>query len=349
MRSARRRSPAGGLRPRRRVRPLAVAAILFVVLAVGGVLCWWTMIRMPLESYAGVLPPVSAREEAMAVELRAHVDVLARDIGERNVWKPASFDEAAAYVERHLAAAGLDSRRLPYDANGHAATNVQGTLPGRSRPAEILIIGAHYDSVQGTVGANDNASGVAALLALARAISGTPCERTVRFVAFANEEPPFFQTDFMGSLVYARDCRTRGDDIVAMISLETIGFYADDAGSQSYPPPLGLAYPSRGNFITFVGNFGSRGLVRDALAAFRSTTLFPSEGGALPGIIPGVGWSDHWAFWKAGYRAFMVTDTAPFRYPHYHRRSDTPEKLDYERMARVLSGIEHVVRFLGNR
>jgi hypothetical protein len=150
----------------------------------------------------------------------------------------------------------------------------------------------------------------------------------------------------MGSLVYARACRDRGDRITAMVSLETIGFYCDDSGCQDYPIPFGLCYPSTGNFVTFVGNLGSRSLVRDAIEVFRATTRFPSEGGALPGWIPGVGWSDHWSFWKAGYDAIMVTDTAPFRYPHYHTKEDTADKIDYERMARVVVGIERVLRHL---
>jgi Zn-dependent M28 family amino/carboxypeptidase len=169
---------------------------------------------------------------------------------------------------------------------------------------------------------------------------------TVRFVAFANEEPPWFQTANMGSLVYAKACRERNDRITAMLSLETIGFYCDDAGSQDYPFPFGLCYPSKGDFVTFVGNLGSASLVREAIAIFRETTPFPSQGGALPGWIPGIGWSDHWSFWKVGYPAIMVTDTAPFRYPHYHTTRDTPEKIDYGRMARVVAGVERVVRRL---
>jgi Zn-dependent M28 family amino/carboxypeptidase len=227
---------------------------------------------------------------------------------------------------------------------------------GTSRAAEIVVVGAHYDSVEGTRGANDNGSGVAALLAAARAFaqrSDRPA-RTLRFVAFANEEPPYFQGSGMGSLVYARACRARGDRVVAMVSLETIGFYTDMPDTQHYPPPLGIAYPSTGNFIGFVGNVASRALVRRAISAFRETTRFPSEGAALPEWMPGVGWSDHWSFWQAGYPAIMVTDTAPFRYPHYHDASDLPDKLSYDRMARVVDGIVvdgivRVIHALANR
>jgi Zn-dependent M28 family amino/carboxypeptidase len=221
------------------------------------------------------------------------------------------------------------------------------------------VVGAHYDSCYETPAANDNGSGVAATLALARRFSlsgsslahrpGQP-DRTLRFVFFVNEEPPYFQTDDMGSLVYARACKAKNENIVAMLSLETIGYYRDEPGTQRYPiAPIGWVYPGTGNFISFVGNFSSRDMVRKAIATFRSSAEFPSEGAALPGWISGVGWSDQWAFWQAGYPGVMVTDTAPYRYPHYHRQSDTPDKLDYPRMARVVEGLEAVVwRFASN-
>ena len=152
----------------------------------------------------------------------------------------------------------------------------------------------------------------------------------------------------MGSRVYARRSHERGERIVAMLSLETIGYYSEAKGSQKYPFPFGLLYPSRGNFIAFVGNTRSADLVRACIHRFRQEAQFPSEGAALPGAIEGVGWSDHWAFWQEDYPALMVTDTAPFRYPHYHSIEDTPDKLDYERLARVTEGLEKVIRSLVN-
>lgn len=169
---------------------------------------------------------------------------------------------------------------------------------GSTVPSEIVIVGAHYDSVAGCPGADDNASGVAALLVPARELATANPLRTLRFVAFANEEPPYFQTAEMGSRVFARNCRARGENVVAMMSLETIGYYSDEDGSQKYPAPFGAFYPSRGNFIAFVGNLASRALVHRAVGAFRRRASFPSEGGALPGFVPGVGWSDHWSFWQ---------------------------------------------------
>ncbi|MEA3275961.1 MAG: M28 family peptidase, partial [Pseudomonadota bacterium] len=195
----------------------------------------------------------------------------------------------------------------------------------------------------GSPGANDNGSGVAAVLELARLLAGRALARTVRFVAFVNEEPPFSYTPEMGSLVHARAARDRGDRIQAMLSLETIGHYSDRPGSQRYPYPLSLFYPDTADFIGFVGNLGSRQLVRSAVQSFRRHAFFPSEGAAVPAWVKGVGWSDHWSFWQAGYPAIMVTDTAFFRYAHYHSAGDTPEKIDYARTARVVEGLASVI------
>jgi Zn-dependent M28 family amino/carboxypeptidase len=261
----------------------------------------------------------------------------------RNAFEPAHLEAAASFVEAQLAEAGLAVARERYTAGGRALVNVVATRPGRS--ADLVVLGAHYDSVRDCPGANDNGSGVAVLLALGRALASEELDRTMRFVAFANEEPPFFQTDGMGSFVHAKGCRDRGENVVAMLSLETMGYYRDEDGSQAYPPPFAWLYPSTGNFIAFVGHRASSELVRDAIGTFRTSASFPSEGAAPPAFIQGVDWSDHWSFWQHGYpNAIMVTDTAPFRYPHYHRPTDTADRLDYERLSRVVGGLVAVVR-----
>jgi Predicted aminopeptidases len=242
----------------------------------------------------------------------------------------------------------LQPRRDSYDFQGRACHNIETEIRG-ARP-EILLIGAHYDSVFGSPGANDNGSGVAAMLALARRFAGKPGQHTLRFVAFVNEEPPYFLTAQMGSFVYAGRCKARGDRISAMISLETIGYFSDAPHSQTYPAPgLGVFYPSIGNFIGFVSNVPSRNLLRRAIALFRKHARIPSEGAALPGFIPGVSWSDQWAFWQRGYPGIMITDTAPFRYPHYHAATDMPDRLDYDRFALVVSGMQRVIEQLLNQ
>jgi Zn-dependent M28 family amino/carboxypeptidase len=323
-------------------------ALLAALVAAGAAAGWVTMIRMPGASYQGPLPPLTAPEAGLRDELRRDVEALAGEIGERHVLVPRNLERAAAYVEAALAAAGYPVRRQSYEVGAGALPvpggprpvhNLEVERPGAARAAEIVVVGAHYDTVLGSPGANDNGSGTAALLALARRFAGRAPARTVRFVAFVNEEL-FFQRPEMGSLVYARALRQRGDRVVTMLSLETIGYYSDRPGSQGYPPPLGLLYPSAGNFVGFVGNVGSRAQVREAIAAFRRHARFPSEGAAIPPVVPGPSWSDHWAFWQAGYPGVMVTDTAPYRYPWYHAPGDTPDKLDYERLARVVAGLE---------
>jgi Zn-dependent M28 family amino/carboxypeptidase len=230
-----------------------------------------------------------------------------------------------------------------YSVNGKSVKNIEAEIRGTERPEENVIVNAHYDSVSGSPGANDNASGVAALLELARNFKDLGPKRTLRFVAFVNEEPPYFQTEEMGSRVYARRSRERGENLVAMISIETIGYYSVAENSQVYPFPFSLFYPCTGNFIGFVGNTSSRTLVRRAIRVFREDTAFPSQGVAAPGWLTGIGWSDQWSFWKEAYPAIMITDTAIFRYPHYHKRSDTPDKIDFDRMTRVVSGISRVL------
>ncbi len=274
--------------------------------------------------------------------------MLAGTIGERNVERPSQLLAARDYLVDQFGSFARDKtaqvKLEPLGASGGNADNVIYELAGTE--ASVVIVGAHYDSAEGSPAANDNGSGVAALLELARHFSSAPTKRTLRFVAFANEEPPRFKNDGMGSLMHARNAQHRGDRVSAMLSLETLGVYSDAPGSQKYPWPVGLLYPDRGNFVAFVGNLGSRSLVRGSIAAFREHAAFPSEGAALPASFPGVDWSDHWSFWQAGYPALMVTDTAVYRDATYHTRSDTPEHLNYEALARVVSGLEGVVREL---
>ena len=322
--------------------------LLAIFLGLVILLCWFTMICMPLKSFRGPLPPLTAEHVALRDELQRDVEKLAGEIGERNVYLPKALHAAADHIETCFTNARLAVTRQSFTAMGEHCENLITEIPGTTRPGEIVVVGAHYDSVQGVAGANDNASGTAAVLALARKFAATKPARTLRFVAFVNEEPPFFQTEQMGSLVYARSCRTRGDNIVAMLTPETIGYYSDDRRSQKYPFPVGLFYPSRGDFVAFVGKTSQAGFVRQCIRSFRTHAQFPSEGAALPSRIPGVDWSDHWSFWQAGYPGVMVSDTAIFRYPHYHTPADTPDKLNYEKMALVVSGLEKVIQGLVN-
>lgn len=305
------------------------------------------MLGTPGKSYRGELPAADEALSALAVELREDIAHLSVDIGERNVGRrPMQLAQAADYIAAKFAVGGLVAQRQEYEVAGRTCSNLEVEIAGASRAEEIVIVGAHYDTVPGTVGANDNASGVAAVLALARRFAEHKTGRTLRFAAFTNEEKPYAHTSLMGSRVYARRCRERAEQIVGMFSLETIGYYDDTPGSQKYPPPLGLFYPSAGNFIAMVGNLASRRLLRNAIAAFRENELFPSEGAALPEMVPRIGDSDHASFWREGYPALMVTDTANFRYPYYHTPEDTIDKINFDRMARVVRGMEKVIGVL---
>lgn len=330
-------------------------AVVFVVLVAILVAAYITMIRMPGRPHTGPLPPITPDQLALAADLRSWVTALCTSPdggarpGNRSTFQPRHLAAAAAWISDQLQSFGYETVVEYPVARGSPAPTFEITIPGTSRPDEIVVVGAHYDAFQGTPGADDNASGVAACLHLARHFQGKPLPRTLRVLFFVNEEPPAFWTDDMGSLVYARACRARNDNIVAMLSIESIGYYSDQPGSQKYPPPLNLFYPTTGDFIAFVSNVSSRHLNKRALAIFRETTPFPAHGASPPGYLPGVGWSDHWAFWQVGYPAIMLTDTAPFRNPHYHRSTDTPDTLDYERTARVTEGIVTVVQILASK
>ena len=285
-------------------------------------------------------------DDSLQTRLSRHVHTLAGKIGERNVYHPAALEAAARYVESEFAASGHVVQHQTYIARGIESSNLEVVLQGQRWPEESLVIGAHYDTVDGSPGADDNGSAVAALIELARLLKDFEPGRTLRLVAFVNEEPPFFFFGKMGSQVYAKAARQRGDNIRMMVSLEMLGYYSDEPRSQFYPPLFRYFYPDRGNFIAFVSNLRSGGVMRRAERAFRTHSDFPLETTATFGWVPGVAWSDHSSFWRAGYRAFMCTDTAFFRNPHYHSARDTPEKLDYKRMALLTEGLAAMCREL---
>jgi hypothetical protein len=321
---------------------LRISTALVCVLAV--VACAvLVMTTMPSHSYQGALPALTPQEAALADRLRTHVATVAQQ--EHNLRNPAALEAVADYVERQLASMGYAVQRQEYTVAGKPVRNLQVIWPSPTAPGQrTVVVGAHYDSAPHTPGANDNATGTAAVLELARSLRRMQdAQADIMLVLYTNEEPPYFKTSLMGSQVHAKALAAQNARVVAMLSLETMGYYSDVAGSQKYPWPLNLLYPTEGNFIAFVGTTGDLGLVRKVVRSFRSHTAFPSEGIAAPRFIPGVDYSDHAAYIDAGYPAIMVTDTAPYRYPHYHSSQDTPDKVDYERLARVVLGVERVV------
>lgn len=318
---------------------LTYLVIVFLVVAL-----FTYMIYMPGKSYEGELPAFDDTDHATAKRFVAHVTELCRNPAGRNYIEKKGLDAARKYIAGQFESSGYQVKFHEYQLNGDAVANIEVELTGTSRPKEIIIVGAHYDAVPGAPGANDNGSGVAAILELADRFKDKSFQHTVRFLAFVNEEPPNFMTGNMGSYVYAKKLAKDKENIIAMFSLETIGYFSDKTGSQHYPPFFNLFYPKKGNFIAFVSNLSSRGLVTKSIRSFRAHSTFPSEGIAAPAFIPGISWSDHWSFWKHGYPAIMITDTALYRYPAYHTSEDTPEKVDYEKMVYVVKGIEKMIQ-----
>ncbi|NJM50970.1 MAG: M28 family peptidase [Sphingomonadales bacterium] len=306
---------------------------------------WATSV--PGQSYTGPLPPQTASQALLSDNLRRHVTAIASV--PHNIYFRTNLENSGNYIEQYLTDLGYKVHLQKFDAKSHQFRNIEVIVGNDSRNSETLIIGAHYDSFGKAPGANDNGSGVAALLELARLFKENTMVNgpKIRLVFFVNEEPPHFKSSNMGSLVYAKAIKNSGENISGMFSLETMGYYSDAPNSQSYPWPLNLRYSSVGNFIAFVGQTSSRSFVRSTVESFRYHTRFPSIGGTAPAIATGIDWSDHWAFEQVGIPALMITDTAIFRYPHYHKISDTPDKIDYAKLARVIEGLEAVVRHWG--
>jgi hypothetical protein len=323
-----------------RLAILAGVVLILVGLPIAALL-WMTAV--PGRSWSGPLPPLGAGEKALAGRLRADVEAIAAE--PHNVAHPQALERSARYLEGRLSGLGYPVLSQRFRAGGVEVRNLEAVVEPARADAPTLVIGAHYDSVGEAPGANDNATGAAALVELARGLAPLRgrSRLRLRLVLFVNEEPPFFKTDAMGSLVFARALRRGGERVEGMIALETLGFYSDLAGSQHYPPPLGAFYPDRGDFVAFVGTTGARPWVRHVVRDFRAVARFPSEGGTAPAFLQGIDWSDHWSFGKVGVPALMVTDTAPFRYPYYHTAADTADKVDFDRLSRVVGALERMV------
>jgi Zn-dependent M28 family amino/carboxypeptidase len=317
--------------------------IIVAVLLLAVVFTIWFVTATPGAHHRGPLAPLDPDGRRLAANLRTHVASIASE--EHNVAHPEALERSARYIEATLAGLGYAVSRQEFQTEGVKVRNLEVS---RGSGRRLVVVGAHYDSARGAVGADDNGSGAAALLELARFMKtlqpGGGME--VRLVFYVNEELPWFSTDAMGSYVHSKGLASEGREVAAMLSLETMGWYSEETGSQRYPFPFSLFYPSTGNFIAFVANLRSRSLMHRVIGTFRRSVAFPSEGAAAPESIPGISWSDQWAYWKFGWPAVMVTDTAPFRYPHYHTLRDTPDKVDYERLARVVQGLEGVLRDL---
>ncbi len=283
----------------------------------------------------------------IADNLKKTVNFLAGEIGSRGYLESDALKKAADYIKSELTAYGYAVSTQPYIYKGRTYENVFIEKKGRKMPDKVIVVGAHYDTVTGTPGADDNASGIAGILELARLLADEPLDRSVQFVAFALEEPPLFRSRFMGSYVYAKSLKGTGKAVEGMICLEMIGYFADKPGSQVFPLPFfRWVYPTTGNFITLVSNLSSKGFLKRIKGGFKRGTNLPVETLSTVSLIPGVDFSDHRSFWKFGYNAVMVTDTAFYRNPNYHEKGDVPAMLDYERMEDVIEGLKSAIEEL---
>jgi Zn-dependent M28 family amino/carboxypeptidase len=302
---------------------------------------------MPGKKFRGKIPLLLPEELMLRDKLRDHVEALAVTIGERSIATPDKLRQAESYVVREFQQLGYKVWQQPFKFRGLVMHNYIVVKEGTNPRAGSIVVGAHYDTVPGTPGADDNATGVGALIELARWLRHQQFEKTIRLVAFANEENSGGPWETMGSYHFAQLCKQKGYNVKAMLSLEMLGVFSDTPGSQQYPDPFGAFYPRTANFIAFVGNQMSRALVHECVGHWRGNVAFPCEGVAAPDKLRDAGRSDHWSFWQIGVPALMITDTSNFRYPLYHTREDTPDKIDFDRYTRVVSGVCELVRKLG--
>jgi Zn-dependent M28 family amino/carboxypeptidase len=309
---------------------------------------FWRYVSMPGKSFKGLPGHFTSDEVSLKTALAEHVEALSVGVGIRHHNHGASLSKAASYINSSFEQLGFKPRLQQFEFAGVPMHNIEVIIPGRNGAKKYVVIGAHYDTVPTTPGADDNASGVAALIELARRLKDTRPDCTICLVAYANEEHNGGGWDNMGSYAHARGLKQQGIDVVGMISLEMLGYFDQSEGSQKYPFPFNLFYPTTGNFIGFVGNTKSASFVRFCLQEFRLAASVPCEGVAAPERFSDIARSDHWSYWQHGYPALMLTDTSNFRNPYLHTMQDTYDTLNYESLTRVVKGIEAVVSKLAN-
>ena len=273
-------------------------------------------------------------------KLHRHVKELTVEIGSRSVHEYDNIEAAKEYIVDCLKAFGYEPSLQTFTYSRKKYSNIIASITGTKHPDETVIIGAHYDTARGTPGADDNASAVATLLEIARALKDFSPDRTLKLIFFVIEEPPIFKSEQMGSYIYAKEAKGRKENITSMMSLEMLGYYTNEKDGQTYPfPIMSRVYPSTPNFIAVVGNLKSTSLVGKVKHSLEAGSRIPVESLSALSFIPGVDFSDHRSFWKMGYPAVMITDTAFYRNPNYHKEDDTIDTLDFDKMAELLKGL----------
>jgi len=274
--------------------------------------------------------------------LKRHVYKLSHEIGKRDIANYWNLEKAKIYICEQFESYGYKIRLEHYVVAGREISNIIAVKEGIKSPSEIVVVGAHYDSFCGP-GADDNASGVAGLLELARLLKDQTTNHTIKFIAFDSEEKPHFGTENMGSRVYAKGAKDSNKNITGVIIFDSIGYYSETPRSQKYPPIFKLFYPHTGNFIKVVSDFSSNALAKDIKKYFKKHSTFPIRSVTAFRFFHGINLSDHGSFWREGYKAVHVTDTAVFRNPAHHKMNDTWDALDYESMSYVIKGFYFVL------
>lgn len=318
----------------KRIFNLLKAAVIILVVVKLTTFGWRPVFQKPLQSTDAFKETVS--------NLRSTVKTLSVDIGVRNLESYENLNKSAQYIQDSLKAYGYEVIRQDYAVDGKDYHNIIARSNDWDDRKEIIIVGAHYDSCF-TLGADDNASGIAGLLEVARLLKNEPSANQVQFVAFTNEEPPYFSTSVMGSRVYTRWLHRHGFKVKVAVIFEMLGFYSDNLFSQRYLPLIGSFYPNQGNFIAAVGNFPSKDVLGKLVHYFKKSSSFPMESLVAPSFLPGIYFSDHASFWREGYPAVMVTDTAYLRNKHYHKQSDQIETINFYKMSYVVHGLKEAI------
>ncbi len=325
---------------------MKVLLFWLIVVALFGLSAGAYMTQMPGASFRGKLPELSESEQDSAETLSRHVDAIASDAGSRGTHNPTALNDAGDYIKSQLRHFGYEVVISEFDEHGLQLTDVDVTIPGQRNGGDIIVVGAHYDSMPGSPGADGNASGCAVLLELARILEGHGGERTIKLVFFVTGAGPIAGDEKSAAARYARDMHKRGDKVLAMVSLDSLGVYRDAPGSQKLPFPLSLVYPETGNFVLFAGDLAARDVVRYSTEEFRKTARFPAEGLVEPGFMSSLALSDSEGFRMQGFPAIVVTDTGKLRNANIGTALDTADKLDFARMARMTSGLARVVQKL---
>lgn len=324
----------------RRSRKILVTGVVLPLFLAGAAAGYaWYRLTQPFVSAGATIP---AAQTASAARLEQLVHKLSTDFPNRTFDNGTRLEGAAVYLESQLSGLGLKVESQRFTARGRPYRNLVVRL-GPDTP-EVMVVGAHYDVAGEQPGADDNASGVAGLLELARLLKGQSLRQRVELVVYTNEEPPFFRTPYMGSAIHARSLTESGKRASLMLSLECIGYFSDEPGSQDHPVRLlNAIYPTTGNFISLVGFYQDGDISRQVKAAMKSASDLPVYSINAPGFVVGVDFSDHLNYWNEGYVGMMVTDTAFYRNKAYHTPEDTADRLDYRRMAKVVDGVRAVV------